>query len=114
MARRGGFRLRPQVCPEWVKAAGLDRLSPAEIDAVSGATQEPGAISLTWDCRTAAGEPVPPGTYVYKVEGNIYYGPARAVDRKHPGRGLGFPTPPPRRNTCPMPPPPGKARSWKT
>ena len=73
MARRGGFRLRPQCCPEWVAAAGLDRLSPAQIDAVSGATQQPGTISLTWDCKTAAGEPVPAGTYIYKVEGNIYY-----------------------------------------
>jgi hypothetical protein len=72
MARRGGFRLRPQVCPEWVKAAGLERMSPAEIDAVSGATQRPGAISLAWDCKTAAGQPVPPGLYYYKVEGNIY------------------------------------------
>jgi hypothetical protein len=73
MARRLGFRLRPQCCPEWVRASGLDRLSPDEIDAVSGATQQPGAISLTWDCRTAGGDPVPPGAYFYKVEGNIYY-----------------------------------------
>jgi len=74
MARRGGFRLRPQVCPEWVAAAGLDRMSPAQVDAVSGATQEPGTISLVWDCRTAGGDPVPPGTYLYKVEGNIRMG----------------------------------------
>jgi hypothetical protein len=73
MARRGGFRLRPQCCPEWVAAAGLERLSPAEVDAVSGATQAPGVITLSWDCRTSAGDPVPAGTYFYKVEGNIYY-----------------------------------------
>jgi hypothetical protein len=73
MARRGGFRLRPQCCPEWVAAAGLQRLSPADVDAVSGATQAPGLVSLSWDCRTAAGEPVPAGTYFYKVEGNLYY-----------------------------------------
>jgi len=73
MARRGGFRLRPQCCPEWVRASGLERLSPAEVDAVSGATQKPGAIALAWDCRTAGGDPVPPGEYVYKVEGNLFW-----------------------------------------
>jgi len=73
MARRQGFRKRPQVCPEWVQAAGLDRLSRAAIDAVSGATQKPGTISLVWDCKNAAGRRVASGTYLYKVEGNIYY-----------------------------------------
>ena len=73
MARRQGFRKRPQVCPEWVKAARPDRLSPAEIDAVSGATQKPGWISLTWVCTSADGALVAPGVYLYKVEGNIYY-----------------------------------------
>ncbi len=73
MARRGGFRLRPQCCPEWVRASGLERLSPAEVDAVSGATQSPGTITLTWDCTDAHGRPVPPGEYVYKVEGNLFW-----------------------------------------
>lgn len=73
MARREGFRKRPQVCPEWVQAAGLERLSRAAVDAVSGATQKPGSITLIWDCRNAAGESVPPGNYLYKVEGNIYF-----------------------------------------
>jgi hypothetical protein len=71
MARRQGWSRRPQCCPEWVKAAGLARLSPGEIDAISGATQRPGSIALTWDCTDAAGGSVPAGTYVYKVEGNI-------------------------------------------
>ena len=73
MARRRGFLRRPQVCPEWVKAAQLDRLSPNAIDAVSGATQKPGSISLSWDCTAADGAFVAPGAYLYKVEGNIYY-----------------------------------------
>jgi hypothetical protein len=73
MARRRGYRQRPQCCPEWVQASGLEGWSKAEIDAVSAATQAPGEISLSWDCRTTAGDPVPAGTYIYKVEGNIYY-----------------------------------------
>ena len=40
---------------------------------MSGATQKPGTITLTWDCRNAAGESVPYGAYLYKVEGNIYF-----------------------------------------
>jgi hypothetical protein len=71
MARRQGWRKRPQCCPEWVTAADLPSLSPGEVDAVSGATQRPGSVALTWDCTDAAGRPVPDGTYVYKVEGNI-------------------------------------------
>jgi hypothetical protein len=72
MARRQGFRKRPQACPDWVKAAGVGRLAPAEIDAVSGATQKAGSISLVWDC-TASGKPVAAGVYFYKVEGNIFW-----------------------------------------
>jgi hypothetical protein len=73
MARRQGYRKRPQCCPEWVKASGLERLSPKEVDAVSGATQSPGRISLEWDCTDARGKPVAPGVYLYKIEGNIYF-----------------------------------------
>jgi hypothetical protein len=73
MARRQGFRKRPQVCPEWVQAAELNRLSQAAIDAVSGATQKPGPISLVWDCKNAVGKRVPFGVYLYKVEGNIFW-----------------------------------------
>jgi hypothetical protein len=73
MARRGGFRRRPLCCPEWVQASGLARLSPAEVDAVSGATQSPGVISLVWDCNDAQGRPVPSGEYVYKLEGNLFW-----------------------------------------
>jgi hypothetical protein len=71
MARRKGFIKRPQSCPEWVKASGLASLPDASIDAISGATQKPGPIQLSWDCTDAKGKALPPGTYTYKVEGNI-------------------------------------------
>jgi hypothetical protein len=73
MARRGGYRRRPQCCPEWVRASGLERLSPAEVDAVSGATQSPGVITLAWDCTDSRGRPVPPGEYLYRLEGNLFW-----------------------------------------
>jgi hypothetical protein len=71
MARRKGFRIRPQCCPEWVKASGLADMTDGEIDAISGATQKPGKINLSWDCTDQKGKPVPSGVYLYKVEGNI-------------------------------------------
>jgi hypothetical protein len=71
MAKRRGYKPRPQCCPEWVKAANPAAMSDAEIDAISGATQKPGKIVLTWDCTDSKGKPVPQGTYLYKVEGNI-------------------------------------------
>ena len=71
MARRKGYIKRPQSCPEWVKASGLADLPDASIDAISGATQKPGPIELSWDCTDAHGKAVLPGVYTYKVEGNI-------------------------------------------
>ena len=71
MARRKGYIKRPQSCPEWVKASGLANLPDASIDAISGATQKPGHIELSWGCTDANGKAVPPGVYTFKVEGNI-------------------------------------------
>jgi hypothetical protein len=73
MARRQGFRRRPQACPAWVQASGLELWSREAIDAVSGATQKAGSISLDWDCTGQDGRAVLPGTYLYKVEGNIFW-----------------------------------------
>jgi len=44
-----------------------------EIDAVSGATPQSGTVTVVWDLTDRAGKPVPPGTYVYKIEGIIYW-----------------------------------------
>jgi hypothetical protein len=73
MAKRKGFISRPQCCPEWVKASGIAKMTPAEIDAISGPTQSAGKITLTWDCTDSKGNPVPAGAYLLKVEGNIFW-----------------------------------------
>jgi hypothetical protein len=70
---RGGFGRRPQCLPEWVKVSDWKNASPGDVDAVSGATQKAGGIELSWDCTDGNGEPVAPGTYVYKIEGNILW-----------------------------------------
>ena len=71
MARRKGYIKRPQSCPEWVTASHLASLPEASVDVISGATQKPGHIELSWGCTDANGRGVPPGVYTYKVEGNI-------------------------------------------
>ena len=73
MARRKGYLKRPQCCPEWVTASGLANLPDASVDAISGATQKPGHVELTWNCTDSNGKPVPPGVYDYKVEANIQW-----------------------------------------
>lgn len=70
---RGGYKKRPDCCPEWVDSVAWAEVPEKRIDAVSGATQSPGKISLEWDCTDWKGAPVSAGKYVYKVEGNIYW-----------------------------------------
>jgi hypothetical protein len=69
----GGYKRRPVALPQWVNVADWPNASKAEVDAVSGATQKAGSIELVWDCTGRDGKPVVPGTYVYKIEGNIYW-----------------------------------------
>jgi hypothetical protein len=69
----GGFRRRPHALPEWVRVSNWENASASEVAAVSGATQKPGEQHLVWDCTDGNGYPVPAGTYVYKIEGNIYW-----------------------------------------
>jgi hypothetical protein len=70
-ARRRGFEYRAQALPAWVKSSGIAGWTQPQIDAVSGATQKPGRISLRWDCTDALGRRVPDGLYVVRVEGNL-------------------------------------------
>lgn len=70
---KGGYERRPDCLPLWRKAAGVDGPPTAEVDAVTRATQHPGRHSIAWDCTDAAGRPVLPGKYIYKVEGTIFW-----------------------------------------
>jgi hypothetical protein len=70
-ARRKGFQRRPQCLPTWVRTAGVAGWKTAEIDAVSGATQKPGRVTVVWDCTDTQKRRVPDGVYVYRVEGNL-------------------------------------------
>ncbi len=69
----GGYEQRAEALPLWIQASDWENASKDEVDAVTGATQRPGQITLTWDCRDKEGQPVRPGKYVYYIEGNIYW-----------------------------------------
>ncbi|AGK97021.1 DUF2271 domain-containing protein [Clostridium pasteurianum] len=70
----GGYKQRPEALTEWISKSGWKNATKNEIDTVSGATQNPGNINLTWDCKDEKGAAVKPGKYIYIVEGNIYWG----------------------------------------
>jgi hypothetical protein len=70
---RGGYKERPQCCPTWIKISGWKDASAQEIDGVTGATQRAGRVAVVWDCTDKNGRPVPRGTYVYRVEGNLFW-----------------------------------------
>ncbi|WP_223066419.1 DUF2271 domain-containing protein [Paenibacillus caui] len=69
----GGYRTRPESLPEWREAANWENASENEIKRVSLPEQEPGMHVVYWDCTDESGQAVDPGTYVYKVEGNIFW-----------------------------------------
>ena len=65
----GGYRNRPDSIPEWVGKSGLSELG--NIDAITGSTPKPGALSYVWDLTDAAGTAAPEGTYRFCVEGSL-------------------------------------------
>ena len=63
----GGYKNRPGSISTWVgKATGV-----SDFDAVASATPKSGAVSYTWDLTDEAGNAVPPGKYMFLVEGSL-------------------------------------------
>jgi len=69
--RRQGWKVRPQCLTTWMALADVKNAPQESIDAVSGATPQPGNLSAVWDLKDDAGNPVAPGDYVYRIEGNL-------------------------------------------
>lgn len=69
----GGYTSRPESLPEWRKSANWSHASKEEIERVSLPMQKPGMHSVYWDCTDQIGKSVKPGTYIFNVEGNIYW-----------------------------------------
>jgi len=72
-ARRRGYRIRLAALPAWVRSYEPAARPAQEVDAVSHATPGNGRVRLTWDCKNSNNEPVPPGTYSVRIEGNIFW-----------------------------------------
>lgn len=69
----GGYRMRPEALPDWRKAAGWSHASAKQIGQVRMAEQPAGEHVVYWDGTDSGGKAVKSGTYVYKIEGNIYW-----------------------------------------
>ena len=68
---QGGFRIRKDCVPTWVRRSGAADAAKADLDAVSGATPATGTVTYTWDCTGADGKAVPAGKYRIFVEGTL-------------------------------------------
>jgi len=67
----GGYKTRPDSIALWADRAGLANMTNDEVDAVSGATPKSGQLSYTWDLTDMYGNIVPPGDYMFFVEGTL-------------------------------------------
>lgn len=67
----GGFRKRPLSLNEWTRKADFENAKPKEVDAISGATQKAGPVTLTWDGKDKNGKAVAKGKYIICMQGNI-------------------------------------------
>lgn len=70
---KGGYQKRGDCCPGWISESKRANASNNEIDAVSGATQKAGIQEIAWDFKDKNGNLVPAGTYIYRIEANIYW-----------------------------------------
>jgi len=71
-AAKKGFIKRTNTLPTWVKISNWLDSSETVVDSVSTATPGSGAVTVLWDGKDSQGQRVPAGTYVYKIEGNIF------------------------------------------
>jgi hypothetical protein len=69
----GGYARRPMSLPLWREKASWEAATEAEVQSASRPAQESGAHSLYWDGTDRNGRPVPAGTYLYRVEGNLLW-----------------------------------------
>lgn len=71
VSSRGGWRIRPNAVPLWVKQSGIADMKREEVDAITGPTPGSGIFGREWDLKDAHGELVPPGEYAVLVEGTL-------------------------------------------
>lgn len=103
-AGEGGWRIRENSVPRWVRQAGIADMAAARIDAFTGATPSSGKVRQAWNGRDDAGNPVPVGNYrifleaTLRQENQVLYsadvtvgGPAGEIRPKPEYRGADIP-----------------------
>ncbi len=68
---KGGYAVRKDCVPTWVKRSKAVHTPRTELDAVSGATPASGTLTYIWDCKGKDGGNVAPGKYKIFVEGTL-------------------------------------------
>ena len=67
----GGYVRRPMSLPAWRESARWEEAGEQQVRSVARPAQDSGTHSLYWDGLDAAGAPVPPGVYRFRIEGNL-------------------------------------------
>lgn len=71
---RGGWKVRAQSIPLWVKKAGIASMSKIAVDAITAATPRAGTVAYTWDGTDSTGKKAPHGEYRVLIEGSLRWG----------------------------------------
>ena len=69
----GGYAVRGDSIPTWVAHAKPSDMDKTRIDAITGATPSTGTHSYIWDGTNDDGNIVADGTYMFYVEGTLYW-----------------------------------------
>ena len=67
----GGWKVREQSLPLWVKSSDAENAGEDELSAVSSATPASGKVEIFWDLKDAAGNLVQGNSYVIKIEATV-------------------------------------------
>lgn len=70
---KGGYNIRKNSLPIWVKKTKPETMDDEKIDAITGATPKSDNLTYRWDCTDLSGNPVPAGEYRFFVEGTLHW-----------------------------------------
>ena len=70
---KGGYEYRGDAIPFWVGKACPEKMTDAQVDAITGATPINGNLTYIWDGTDQNGIRVPKGKYHFFVEGTLYW-----------------------------------------
>ena len=69
----GGYTRRPMSMPNWRASADWEEATPGQVEAAARPVPTSGAQTVYWDGLDADGRVAPPGDYVLRVEGNVFW-----------------------------------------